>query len=148
MLIVVGERRDGLYYLCSLPKIKAMKVEGAAALELWHKRLGHPSEKVTKLLGNVDFKNNVLDKHYDVCLKAKQTQEKFLLSDNKASGAFGLIYCDLLGPYRTPSSCGASYFMTVVDDYSQTAWVFLLVYKKEVSGFLKDSLPWWTDNFR
>ena len=54
-----------------------------------------------------------------------------------------LVHCDLWGPYRTFSSCGVSYFMTVVDDYSHAVWVFLLVDKKEVSGFLNDFfLPW------
>jgi len=58
--------------------------EGGRTLDLWHKRLGHPSEKVTRLLPNVDFKNSVLDKHCDVCLKAKQTRGKISLSDDKA----------------------------------------------------------------
>ena len=95
MLIGVGERRDGLYHFRSLSKIEAMKVEEAATLELWLKRLGHPSENVIKLLLNVDFKNSMLDKHCDVHLKAKQTRDKFSLSDNKASSAFELIHCDL-----------------------------------------------------
>lgn len=37
------------------------------------------------------------------------------------------------GGYRTPSSCGASYFMTIVDDFSRGVWIFLLAAKSEVS---------------
>jgi len=76
MLIGVGERHDGRYYFRSVRKIKGMKVEGAAAWEIWHKRLGHLFEKVTKLLPNVNLKNTMLDKHCDVCLKVKKQLEK------------------------------------------------------------------------
>ena len=58
------------------------------------------------------------DKQCDVCLKPKQTRNEFSLSDNKASSAFELIHCDLWEPCETLSSCGASYFLTVVNDYS------------------------------
>ena len=52
-------------------------------------------------------------------------------------GIFELIHCDLWGPYRTVSSCGASYFLTIVDDFSRAVWIYLLVDKKEVSSMLK-----------
>ncbi|KAH9647981.1 retrovirus-related pol polyprotein from transposon RE2 [Citrus sinensis] len=49
--------------------------------------------------------------------------------------------CDLLhrklghhsskGPYRTASSCGAHYFLTIVDDFSRGVWTYLLVAKNE-----------------
>ena len=71
MLIGVSKRHDRLYYYHSLPKIKAMKMERITALDLWHKRLEHPSEKVTKLLPNIDFRNCVLDKNCEVCFKSK-----------------------------------------------------------------------------
>jgi len=48
----------------------------------------------------------------------------------KASDAFKLIHCDLWGPYKNVSSCGASYFLTIVDDYSRTMWIYLLIDKK------------------
>ena len=41
------------------------------------------------------------------------------------------------GPYRTISSCGASYFLTIVDDFSRAVWIYLLADKKEVSIMLK-----------
>ena len=48
MLIGAGERKDGLYFFRNLPQIKAMKVDRLNSLDLWHKRLGHPSLKITK----------------------------------------------------------------------------------------------------
>ena len=39
---------------------------------------------------------------------------------------FEIIHCDLWGKYHTPSSCGAIYFLILVDDYSRAVWVYLL----------------------
>ncbi|KAJ9561852.1 hypothetical protein OSB04_007012 [Centaurea solstitialis] len=58
-LIGAGVRRDGLYYFGKGDSILHVSVTGAvAALELWHRRMGHPSEKVIKLLPPV---NNLRD---------------------------------------------------------------------------------------
>jgi len=42
-----------------------------------------------------------------------------------------------MGTYKTTSSCGASYFLTIMDDFSRTIWVTLLVNKAEVSQTMK-----------
>lgn len=61
----------------------------------------------------------------------------FSTSDNKASRIFELLHCELWGPYSTPSSCDAIYFLTLVDDFSRAVWVYLLRSKNEVeSAFL------------
>jgi len=72
-----------------------------------------------------------------VCQRAKQTREKFPTSDFRASDLFELIHCDLWGPYRHVSSCGASYLLTIVDDYSRAVWLYLLIDNKEVSQTMK-----------
>jgi transposase InsO family protein len=142
MLIGAGERRDGLYFFREVPKAKAYKVEEIKQLEVWHQRLGHPSWKTTQLVSNCsgsrvsDLKNKVCD----TCQRAKQTRETFPLSSKHASDVFDLIHCDLWGAYRTPSSCGASYFLTIVDDCSRAVWIFLLIDKKEVSQTLTNFL--------
>lgn len=66
-----------------------------------------------------------------MCQQAKQSRDKFLLSVHKALDIFGLIHCDVWCPYRTPSSCSNSYFLTVVHDYSRAMWIYLLVDKTE-----------------
>jgi len=40
--------------------------------------------------------------------------------------------------YKTTSSCGASYFLTIVDDFSHVIWVTLLVAKVELSQTMKN----------
>lgn len=47
------------------------------------------------------------------------------------------MHCDLWGSYRTLSYCGASYFLTIVDDYSRAVWIYLLVDKSEAPRMFK-----------
>ncbi|XP_074324410.1 uncharacterized protein LOC141661325 [Apium graveolens] len=68
-----------------------------------------------------------LNKACDVCPRAKHTLDSFPLSDHKASRIFELVHCHLGDPYNTLSSCGARYFLTIVDDFS-----YLLIDKLEV----------------
>jgi hypothetical protein len=134
-LIGVGERRDGLYYFVGIRHEKAFRVGDISVFDLWHKRMGHPSKKVTQLIPNVGRNRNE-NKACDVCQRAKQTRDSFPLSNNKASNSFELIHCDLWGPYKTASSCGAYYFLTIVDDFSRAVWIYLLHDKKEVARVL------------
>ena len=77
--------------------MRAYKIGGLHCMDLWHKRLGHPSLKITQLIPEVrkHKDNNVVNKTCEVCFRAKQTREKFPLSEHKTSSAFELIHCDL-----------------------------------------------------
>ena len=133
-LIGACERKDGLYYYRGIPTVCAVTVSDISVFELWHRRLGHPSDKVVKLLPAIS--NSSCRKHLSqtciVCPQAKQSRPSFPISYNKASRMFELIHCDLWGPYKTPSSCGAHYFLTLVDDFTRATWVYLLKCKTEV----------------
>ena len=112
-LIGAGEEREGVYYFTG---VKVARVHGAStkpsSSTLWHRRLGHPSYKALSTL--LIFKSSKLDfttsSQCDICFKAKQTRKVFPDSLNKVVSPFSLIHCDVWGPYRTPSSCGALYF--------------------------------------
>jgi len=73
-------------------------------------------------------------------MRAKQTRETFSLSDNRSMEAFGLIHCDVWGPYRTPSHSGARYFLTIVEYFSRGVWLYLMVEKSETQKHLKSFL--------
>ena len=73
----------------------------------------------------------------EICLRAKQSCNKFTLSKNNAQDLFDLIHCDIWGLYRTPSSCGAHYFLSIVEDASRGTWVYLMKDKTEASKLLK-----------
>lgn len=40
-------------------------------------------------------------------------------------------------PYHIRSTCGAKYFLTIVDDFSRAVWILLLHDKTEVSNMFK-----------
>ncbi|GJV12683.1 retrovirus-related pol polyprotein from transposon TNT 1-94 [Tanacetum coccineum] len=61
----------------------------------------------------------------------------FPVSTTKTHACFDLIHCDIWGKYRTPSLTRASYFLTIVDDFSRATWVYLLKQKHEASMCLK-----------
>jgi len=89
-----------------------MQAGGGSTFDLWHKKLGHHSSKVVELVPNVKSgrSSSMCNRTCDVFLRAKQTRESFPLSNNTSLDVFELIHCDLFGPYRTPSHCGARYF--------------------------------------
>jgi len=68
-----------------------------------------------------------------VCLCTKQTHIPFPISENKASKCFDLIHCDIWGGYHVKPFCGASYFLTILDDASRGVWTYLMHAKSEAS---------------
>jgi len=52
-LIGAGERADGIYFFRGVPKVCALEVAGDSSIDLWHKRLCHPSEKVLMFIPNL-----------------------------------------------------------------------------------------------
>lgn len=78
-------------------------------------------------LTNVDYNGPC-----HVCHKAKQTRDSFSLSEHKSKVFGELIHLDVWGPYKMISREGYRYFLTVVDDYSRSVWVYLLKRKDEV----------------
>ncbi|KAJ8644904.1 hypothetical protein MRB53_006652 [Persea americana] len=82
-VIGAGEQRDGLYYLVGETLVTAHKASGVASFDLWHRRMGHPSNKVVGMLSDVVGHHIGVsgNKICDVCVRAKQTRESFLLSE-------------------------------------------------------------------
>jgi hypothetical protein len=48
-----------------------------------------------------------------------------------------LVHCDVWGPFSISAINGAKYFLTIVDDFSRTTWVYLMQFKSDVSTYLK-----------
>ena len=99
-LIGTSVRRDGLFYYDAAKSVQPVFVNAvSSSLELWHKRMGHPSERVVKLLPPASSFKGSLNKACKVCFRAKHPRDKFLLSENNASKFFEkihAIYGDLI----------------------------------------------------
>ncbi|GKD73081.1 putative RNA-directed DNA polymerase [Tanacetum coccineum] len=134
-LIGAGDCEDGLYKMGMFENNRHAMM---TTQSMWHKRLGHPS---SSRLYHLDFfKNTSLDSKFfcDSCVKAKFTRLPFPISVTKTNACFELIHCDIWGKYRTPSLTRANYFLTIVDDFSRSVWVFLLKHKDQASICLVD----------
>ena len=133
----VGRLRGGVYCFDKFSPSTA-QVNAVGSHNLWHGRLGHPSDQVFSLLSkdiNISgsIENNV-EGPCDICFRAKQTRTQFVASESHA--LFQLIHCDIWGAYRVPSLCGAQYFWTIVDDASRAVWVYLMRAKRGFVAFV------------
>lgn len=73
----------------------------------------------------------VPNKSCDVCPLAKKKRLPFGLSSISTREPFELIDCDIWGTFRVPSISGASYVLTIVDDFSRHTWVYILHIKSD-----------------
>ena len=95
-LIGAGEQCEGVYFFRAMRIEQANKAKGVDAHDLWHQRLGHPSNHALKFVPEVQNNgSSSITKVCDVCFRAKQTREMFVDSNNKACDCFELIHCDL-----------------------------------------------------
>ncbi|KAJ9561136.1 LOW QUALITY PROTEIN: hypothetical protein OSB04_006296 [Centaurea solstitialis] len=135
-LIGTGRCIQGLYRMGMVAQArKAMAIKVDA--KVWHSRLGHASDSKLSYIDclkdlSFDFKNDVCDS----CVNAKHTRTPFPKSTIKTNECFELIHCDIWGKYRKPSTSHASFFLTIVDDFSMALWVFLIKHKSEASECL------------
>ena len=113
--------------------------------ELWHCRLGHPSSQHMNHIPVLPCKapTNICS----VCPQAKQHRNSFPLSTIRANKVFELLHVDIWGPYRTTTYDGFKLFLSIVDDYSRTTWVFLLSHKSNAFCMLESFITYVTNQF-
>ncbi|KAL5553960.1 hypothetical protein UlMin_041361 [Ulmus minor] len=121
-----GRQSNGLYYLTASQNLYSTN-HISRSPNLWHQRLGHPSNPPLHLLSK-SMPEIFFNSHdfCDVCPLAKQTRLPFSKSIVCTSAPFDLIHCDIWGPHKIYSFSGARYFLTIVDDFSRYTWVHLM----------------------
>ncbi|GJV38920.1 putative RNA-directed DNA polymerase [Tanacetum coccineum] len=142
-LIVVREKRESKLYMThsKISKSIVNAVDNDDMTELWHKRLGHMSEKGMSILS----KKNVLSGVHDInlkkcshCLAGKQTRLAFKSrSPFRMENILDLVHSDVCGPMKTKTLGGCSYFVTFIDDHSRKVWVYTLKTKDQVLDVFK-----------
>ena len=136
-MIEMGTERDGLYYF-NKTKEAHCNLTTRSTSQLWHRRLGHLSNKVMRFLSN----NVVEIEHLDddpcfICPLAKQTRLSFPSTSISSVQPFELLHTNIWGDYRVPSTSGARYFLTIVDDYTRCIWVYLMNHKFDTHSILQ-----------
>lgn len=104
---------------------------------LWHRRLGHPSIAVLKLMSLP-----MTDKFCEICPAAKQSASPIGKGPRvRETTPWKMVHTDICGPISPETPSGARYFMTLTDDFSRFTEVRLLRTKgeaaKELILFLK-----------
>jgi len=121
--------------------------------DLWHKRLGHPSQACLQLVSSllaIPINKNLIPIHNNcsICPKVKQTRLPFPLSTIKSHSPFSLLHCDICGPHKTPTHFGKLFFLTIVDDYNRCTWLFLMNHKSETKHLLESFITFAQNQFQ
>jgi len=126
---------EGLYVLSNC-KSCISYVTGDKDNNVWHKRLGHLSDRRLNILQSqynyIDYRKE----HCDVCHMSKQKKLPFSNSESCADKCFDIIHVDIWGPSPTPSLHGHHYFLTIIDDSSRFTLVYLMCNKSETRTHL------------
>ncbi|XP_071719576.1 uncharacterized protein [Rutidosis leptorrhynchoides] len=135
--MMTGNQYGGLYWLTGNEKgiitDNYMINTSCLTKELWHNRLGHPTDQaLNHLKESLFYQESDLNTPCDICHQAKQAREPFPLSEHISKELGELIHLDVWGPYKIQSYKGYKYFLTVVDDYTRAVWVYLLKFKSKV----------------
>jgi hypothetical protein len=76
--------------------------------------------------------NNVSKFQCETCELSKHHRVSFSPSINKSDAPFVLVHTDVWGPSRVVSLSGYRWFVSFIDDFSRTTWVYLLKDKSDV----------------
>ncbi|GJS81790.1 ribonuclease H-like domain-containing protein [Tanacetum coccineum] len=93
----IGKQKDGLYYFDGFQSnnlhFEKNRCTCNLTKEIWHCRLGHPSDQVmTTLKNDIVFEKTTDDKYCEMCQKAKQTRDPFSLSDHSTNSLGEIAY--------------------------------------------------------
>ncbi|KAK1410403.1 hypothetical protein QVD17_36940 [Tagetes erecta] len=137
-LVMTGRELGGLYMVSPLNESEFLACNNSffacsTSFELWHSRLGHPSDQVLNILKNdLYFTKTQLSEPCDICHLSKQTRNVFHNSQHVSRKIGDLIHLDLWGPFKVTSREGYKYFLTIVDDFSRAVWLYLIKSKEQV----------------
>ncbi|KAM2573952.1 hypothetical protein TB2_005960 [Malus domestica] len=134
-----GFYSDGLYYIsknssCRFHAKSKSIYTSIQEASLWHQRLAHPSQLILSTLFPDLGKEST---HCETCHLSKATRLPLGSSMSRVFHLFELVHSDIWGP-TSESFDGYKYFITFVDDYSKTTWLYLLKSKSEVMEVFKD----------
>ena len=109
--------------------------------KLRNMRLGHMSENNMAELSRrrlLDGQKTSKLQFCEHCVFGKQKRVKFSLGIHKSKGLLYYLHLDLWGSAKVSSMGGATYMLTIIDDFSCKVWVCFLKQKSDVFLTFKD----------
>ncbi len=110
---------------------------------LWHRRLAHASPVVVrkflqKYYPQVPLPSNDSNMFCDICAQTKMTQKAFDKVRTLPEGPGEIISADLIGPVSPVTSpTGYKFALTIIDEFTKFARIFLLKRKAEAVKYLR-----------
>jgi transposase InsO family protein len=141
MVVAKGNQVSVLYHvIANLSSVFVNALEKEDPCVLWHKRLGHMSEKVMTMLVKKNLLKGMKSVHFKKCtdcLAGKQHRVAFKgLPPHKKLELLDLVHSDVC-KMSVRSIGGAKYFVTFIDDFSRKVWPFPLKSKDQVLSVFK-----------
>jgi transposase InsO family protein len=118
---------------------KKRKLTNENSATLWHKRLGHISQRrIERLVSNEILEPlNFSDLNDCInCIKGKQTNFR-KYEAKRCSEVLELIHTDICGPFPTATRNGQRYFISFIDDYSRYGYIYLIKEKAQALDMFK-----------
>lgn len=113
--------------------------------ELWHRRFGHLGfDNLTKMENLVtgmattstEFKAAGTNAPCEACTLGKQHRLPFIASTSATHAPLELLHTDLCGPMPVPSTGGNTYFLTILDDFTNFSFVYPLSSKSDATAVI------------
>jgi hypothetical protein len=112
-----------------------------SSVDVWHRRLGHPSHKsLAHLISKFDFPTTNKHSVTSSCESCQQGEHVRLPFSNSVSFTyfpFQLIHCDIWISLAE-SFTGYKYYLIVIDDFSHYTWTFPIRHKSDACNQLID----------
>ncbi|RVX15044.1 Retrovirus-related Pol polyprotein from transposon TNT 1-94 [Vitis vinifera] len=134
--VLARGKKTGTLYMTSCPRDTIAVADASTDTSLWHRRLGHMSEKGMKMLlskGKLPELKSIDFDMCESCILGKQKRVSFLKNGRTPKAEkLELVHTDLWGPSPVASLGGSRYYITFIDDSSRKVWVYFLKNKSDV----------------
>ena len=122
--------------MTSCPRDSIAVVNASTETSLWHRKLGHMSEKGMKMLLSKRKLPELKSIDFDMCescILGKQKNVSFLkIGKTPKAEKLELVHTALWGPSPVASLEGSRYYITFIDNSSRRVWVYFLKNKSDV----------------
>ena len=122
--------------MTSSPRDTIAVIEASTDTSLWHRRLGHMSKKVMKMLlskGKLPELKSVDFDMCESCVLGKHKRVSFLKTGRTLKAKkLELVHTDLWGPSPIASLTSSRYYITFIDNSSRKVWIYFLKNKSDV----------------
>lgn len=136
-IIMIGDRRDGLYITnlsTAVPLVYTSQVKRLAVpFDTWHRRLGHVSSETVKTMVRKQLVDGIQIKGVheiggicEDCVFGKHSARPYSDTTPVETAVLDRIHIDIWGPAPTQSAGGAKYFMLIMDGASSYRQVYFL----------------------